>query len=336
MVGHPRDPHVRDRHEAEHRRHHQQEEGKRKQGVVAPARRKHRLAVLPHPPHAGPDHWPREKHPGLGRIDLPAGIDRQQVHRPHDRREIVEDRHPGDRHPRGEAAHGKQVADDDLFLADRAAPLIRDRHDPEHDRDREQGQGEDHVLLCHLPALPPGIEERDHGERHDRRLGEHREQEKHDRARVEPLPLGLIGLLVLAHPAEAGEQEEGQRERVFRLRHPRHALHAHGMHHEHERREPRPGDPHLGQQSPEQKRACDVQKDRGDVVAGGAEAEEGPLGPKGGVGEREVVGAVGVEPQLGERAQAVGRHVRVGGHTVLHRHVLGEQLVVVPEPVAVI
>ena len=336
VVGHPGDPHIGDGHEAEHRRDHEQEEAKRKERVAAPVGQRYGVAVLPHPPGATDDQGPGKKHPRLGRIDLPPRIDRQQVYRPHDRRQVVEDGHSRDRRPGEKPAHGEQVADDDLFLADRPAPLIRHRHEAEHDRDDEQWRGDDQVAHRHRATLPPGVEQRDDGEGHDRRLGEHREQEEDDRDAIEPLALGRVGLVVLAHPADRRDQEERQRESVFGFRHPGHALDAHRMDGKHESREPGAGNPHLREERPEEQRACDMEQDRGDVVAGGTQAEKGPLRPERRVGERKVIGAVGIEPEFCERLQAVRRNARVGGDPVLHGEVLREELVVVPEPVAVV
>ena len=90
--------------------------------------------------------------------------------------------------------------------------------------------------------------------------------------------------------------------------------------------QPRPRNPHAVKQGPEQQAADHMQHDGGDVVAGGRVLEERPLRPERRVGEREEVGAVGIEPELAEPLQRARLHDRVGR----------EQLVVVPEPVAVV
>ena len=83
---------------------------------------------------------------------------------------------------------------------------------------------------------------------------------------------------------------------------------------------------HPRQQQPEQKRSCNVEQDCDHMVAGGGGAEERPLHPERGVGEREVVGAIGIKPEFCEALK----------RSRLHDGILREELIVVPEPVPVI
>jgi hypothetical protein len=90
--------------------------------------------------------------------------------------------------------------------------------------------------------------------------------------------------------------------------------------------QPGPWNPHTVEQGPEQQAADQVQHDGGDVVAGGLVVKERPLCPERRVGERKEVGAIGVEPELGETLERARLHDWVGR----------DQLVIVPEPVAVV
>jgi len=149
-------------------------------------------------------------------------------------------------------------------------------------------------------------------------------------ARVGPVECGLV---VELHVVDRRQQKERQREGVLQFRHPGHRLHAHRMHGEDRRTEPGTRKIHYVEEPPEQDRPREVEQHRREVIARRPHLEEGPLEPQGGVAQREVVGAIGVEPELGERADVIRGHVGIGRDPVLDREVGREQLVIVPEPV---
>ena len=349
----PGDPHVGDRDEPEHRRDHQQEEAEAKDHVPPP-----RGPVLPQPPRRAEDHRNRQELPDLGRVDFPAGVDRQEVHRPEDHGEVKQRGHPGDRQTGQDPLDRRQTVfeerwDDDRLLADGPAVLVVDRDEAEHDRDQEVGQRPHEVADGDLAPLPPGVEQQDHRHRDNRRLGEHGEQEEHDRqAVVQPLRLILLGRIVKLHEADRREQEERHRERVLEFRHPGHALHADGMHGEEDRPEPGARDFHDGKEPPEQQGADRVQHHARHVEARGPwgrwatglhgttrpgiHLEKRPLRPQRRVAQREVVGAFRIEPEFGEGGRVIRRHARVGRDAMLDGRIGREQLVVIPQPIGVV
>jgi hypothetical protein len=154
--------------------------------------------------------------PRLWRIDLPAWVDRQQRYRPDDLLEIEEDRHTGRGDPRG------HTTDEDLLHANRPAVLILDRDDAEHQRDQEEGGGADEVLHRDRAAFPPDVQQQEYRQADHRSLCQHCQQEEHDREQVKPHPAGAFRFVILHDPAEAGEQEKRQRERVLGFRNPGH------------------------------------------------------------------------------------------------------------------
>ena len=326
VVCRPGDPHVGDRHEAEHRRHHQEEEAEAEEGVAAP-----RGPVLPEPPAQGGDDRPGEELPDLRRIDLPLRVDRQQREGPENELEVEEHRHARTRQPRIEAA------DEDRLLADGSAVLVVDRDHAQDERDEEEGGRADQVGDGHRAPLPPDVEQDRHRHHHDRGLGEHRQQEHGDREEVVPVGGRRIRALegdpvVELHVVDGGEQEERQREGVLEFRHPGDRLHTNRMHGED--RGPEPGARHVHhvEQPPQQEGAREVEQHRRQVVARRPHLEERPLHPQGRIAQRKVVGPVGVEPELDERAEVVGGRARIRRDAVLDGGVGREQLVVVPEP----
>ena len=333
VVGHPGDPHVGNGDEAEDREDHQEEEaeaedrmaGQRRCGGGAPTR--------PQPATGRDEDRPGEELRELRRIDLPLRIDRQEPERKDRFDEVEHDRHPRRGRPRQEADDGEQVGHWHLLLADCPAMLVVDRDQPENEGDEEERCRRDDVALRNSSPLPPSMEEEHHGEHHHRCLGEHREREKNDRQDpiAAPRATGSFGAIaphrvVMPDEEDSREEEEGERDRVLDLRHPGHALDAHRMDREQEPGQPSPRDSHHHQQPPQQERSGGMKEDRDDMVAGGVQTEERPLGPERRVGEGEVIGPRRADPKVIEPFERRRLDDGIGG----------EDRVVVPQPIAVV
>ena len=180
------------------------------------------------------------------------------------------------------------------------------------------------------------MEEEDHREHHHRGLGEHRQGEEDDREHqidgaVATCAAGTVAAIpphrvVMPGEEHRCEEEEGERDRVLDLRHPGHALHAHRVDREQRPSQPGPRDPHHHQQPPQQERSTGMEEDRDGVVAGGVEPEERPLGPQGGVGEGEVIGPRGADPEADEPFERRRLDNGIGR----------EDRIVIPQPLAVV
>ena len=96
------------------------------------------------------------------------------------------------------------------------------------------------------------------------------------------------------------------------------------MHSKDQARKPGRPEAHLSQESPNQAGGKRLEEDGDDVVARGIESKEPPLQPERAHGEWQIIRRRGGEPQP---AESIGS---------LHIGVVGQQVVVVPEPFAIV
>ena len=193
------------------------------------------------------------------------------------------------------------------------------RHQPQNQRHQKKRRSIPEITPSNSIPPPPDIQQHHHGEHHRRAFGQHRSQEKHQRSPVKNPSARVLE----PHEETPRQQKKRERKGVFQLRDPSNRLHCNWMNRKNQPHQPSPPQPDSSQQSPNQARPQSMKQHRRHMVAGRVHPEPFPHEPKQAHREREVVGRFRLHPKTRE---PIWR---------LHHRVRRDQIVVIPQPVAI-